>query len=209
MRPGTRLLKIASLLFNERFIAIVVRPTIADLQSEVAAAGPDHVKRLRARWRGYSAFWTLILVAPFASWSDDLPNMVAGRVAAGSALVVLLTVLTLGAWMVLVAAAATVVAFLLHVWYERHPSEMAMPRDAPWRSPQINFSSTDVAGNIGGLIFVVGSVLIVSLGLPLVFWFLLTGAIAACFVAWGLAAYHTRARGEDWTCAGRPPRQLL
>ena len=59
------------------------------------------------------------------------------------------------------------------------------------------------------VIFVVGSVLIVSLGLPLVFWFLLTGGIAACFVAWGLAAYHTRARGEDWTCTGRPPRQLL
>ena len=84
-----------------------------------------------------------------------------------------------------------------------------MPPDAPWRSPQINFSSTDVAGNVGGLIFVVGSVLIVSLGLPSVFWFLLAGTIAACFVAWGLAAWHSRARREDWTCAGRPRRQLF
>jgi hypothetical protein len=194
VRPGTRLLKIAPRFFNERFIAFVVCPTIADLQSEIAAAGPDHVKRLRARWRGYFAFWTLILVAPLASWSDEAPNIAAGRVAAGSALVTLLTVVTLGAWTAFVVAAGTLVAFLIHAWYERHPSEVAIPADAPWRSPQINFSSTDVAGNIGGLIFVIGSVLIVSLGVPSIFWFLLAGTIAACFVAWGLTAWHTRAR---------------
>jgi len=79
----------------------------------------------------------------------------------------------------------------------------------PWRSPQINFSSTDVAGNIGGLIFVVGTVLIVLVGLPWVAWFLLAAAIAACFVACGLVAWHTRARREDWTVVGRPPRRLL
>ena len=117
--------------------------------------------------------------------------------------------MTLGAWTAFVTAAGALIAFLIHAWYERHPSEIAMPPDAPWRSPQINFSSTDVAGNVGGLIFVVGSVLIVSLGLPSVFWFLLAGTIAACFVAWGLAAWHSRARREDWTCAGRPRRQLF
>src|SRR6516225_2705513 len=85
VRPGTTLLKIAALLFNDRFIALVVRPTIADLQSEVAAAGPDRMKRLRVRWRGYAAFWTLTLVAPFASWSEDVPNTAAGRVVAGLA----------------------------------------------------------------------------------------------------------------------------
>jgi len=209
VRPGTTLLKIAAFLFNDRFIALVVRPTIADLQSEVAAAGPDRMKRLRVRWRGYAAFWTLTLVAPFASWSEDVPNTAAGRVVAGLALVMLLMVATLGAWIMAVPAAATLVAFLLHAWYDRHPSSIAMPRDAPWRSPQINFSSTDVAGNIGGLIFVVGSLVIVSLALPSVFWFLVAGAIAACFVAWGLVAYHTFAQGQDWTVAGRPPRQLL
>ena len=209
MRPGTRLLKIAAWLFNERFIAIVVRPTIADLQSEVAAAGSDRVKRLRARWRGYSAFWTLMFVAPFASWSDELPNIAMSRIAAGSAFVTVLIVVTLGVWTVLVAAAGTVVACLIHAWYERHPSQVALPPEGPWRSPQINFSSTDVAGNVGGLIFVVGSVLIVSLAVPSIFEFLLAGAIAACFVAWALAAWHMRARGEDYTRAGPPRRQLL
>jgi hypothetical protein len=209
VKPGTMLLKIAPLVFNERFLAAVVRPTIADLQSEVAAAGPDRVKRLRARFRGYSAFWMLILVAPFASWSDDLPGIAPGRLAAGSAIVTLLTVLTLGVSMLFVFAAAALVAVLIHAWYERHPSEIAVPTVAPWRTPQINFSSTDVAGNVGGLIFVVGTVLIVLLGLPWVVWFLLAAAIAACFVAYGLVAWHTRPRREEWTFAGRPPRQLF
>ena len=39
MKPGTTLLKVAPLLFNERFLAVAVRPTIADFQCEFAAAG--------------------------------------------------------------------------------------------------------------------------------------------------------------------------
>jgi len=207
MMPGTWLLKVAPLVFNERFIDIVVRPTIADLQSEVAAAGSNRAKRVRARCRGYAAFWMLMLVAPFASWSEHPPNVASG-LAAGSVVVTLLTVVALGPWTAIVAAGATLVALLLHAWYEHHPSEIAVPPVA-WRSPQINFSSTDVAGNIGGLIFVIGSVLIVSLALPSIFWFLVAGGVAACFVAWGLAAWHTRARRADWTCAGRPKRLLI
>ena len=62
--PGTTLLKIARRLFNENLLAAVVQPTIADLQREIADAGPDGLKRLRAQWRGYCAFWRLTLVAP-------------------------------------------------------------------------------------------------------------------------------------------------
>jgi hypothetical protein len=196
-------------LVNERFIATVVRPTIADLQSELAAAGPDRLKRLAARWRGYCAFWTLLLVSPFALWSNDRPYTASDSVAVGSAIVTLVTVATLGAWIAFVAVAATLVAFLIHAWYKWHPSEIAMPPAASWRSPQIKVSSTEVGSNIGGLIFVVGSVLVVSLGVPSVVWFLVASTIAACFVAWGLAAWHTRARAEDRTPAGRRPRLLL
>lgn len=209
MIGGEWLLKIARLLFNERFIATVVRPTIADLQSEVAGAGQGQMNRLRARWRGYVAFWTLIIVAPFASWSEDLSKTATARLAAGPAVVTLFTIVTLREWAALVFAAGAVVAFLIHGWYDRHPSDIAVPLDTPWRSPQINFSSTDIAGNVGGLIFVVGSVLIVSLGVPSIFWFLVAGSFAACFVAWGLAAWHTRGHAEDLPCGGRPPRHLL
>ena len=67
--PGTLLLKLARVMFNEHVLTTVVQPTISDLQREIAAAGPSRVRRLRARWRGYRAFWAVMLVAPFASWS--------------------------------------------------------------------------------------------------------------------------------------------
>ena len=82
--PGTTLLRIARLLFNEHLLSVVVEPTIADLQREVADAGSDGRKRLRARWRGCCAFWTLTLVAPFASWAS--PVSAAGAVAFPGAL---------------------------------------------------------------------------------------------------------------------------
>jgi len=56
----------------------------------------------------------------------------------------------------------------------------------------INFSSTEVAGNVGGLIFVVGSVFIVVIGLPSVIWFLIAATDAGCILAWGLIAWHTK-----------------
>ena len=209
MTPGATLLKIAPLLFNEHFIASVVRPTIADLQSEFHAAEAGRVTRLRVLCQGYAAFWTLILLAPFASWSDNRSDLATARLTAGSAVVALLVVVTFGAWTALIVAAGTLVAFLLHAWHQRHPSEIAVLPERRWRSPQINFSSTDVGGNAGGLIFVVGSVLIVSLGLPSVFWFLLTGALASGLVAWGLVVWHRRTQGDDWTSAQRRRRQLL
>lgn len=210
MTPGTRLLKIAPLLFNERFVASVVHPTIADFQSEFAAAGGNRAKRLRVRCCGYAAFWMLVFVAPFASWSDNRSDVSTGRLAVGSAGVAILMVVTLGVWTTFaIVAAGTLVAFSIHVWHERHPSEIALLPERRWRSPQINFSSTDVGGNAGGLIFVVGSVLIVSLGLPSVFWFLLTAALAAGFVAWGLAVWHRRAQEDAWTSTPRGRRQLL
>ena len=67
--PGTTLLKLARLLFNEQLLSAVVEPTIADLQREVAAAGSSGLERVRARWRGYRALWRLMLVAPFLSWA--------------------------------------------------------------------------------------------------------------------------------------------
>ena len=44
--PGTALLTIARLLFNEHLIATVVQPTISDLQREITAAGPHRFPRV-------------------------------------------------------------------------------------------------------------------------------------------------------------------
>jgi hypothetical protein len=186
-------------LFSEHVLSAVVQPTISDLQHEVARAGASRVERLRAQWRGYRAFWTLVLLAPFASWPSPVDaNGVAFpdgavRLAVGSTVLTLLAVVdpVLGAWVAFVAAAGVLCAVVIHAWYQRHPSDMPAPAEPQRRVPQINFSSTEVAGNVGGLIFVVGSVLIVSVGLPSVLWFLIAGTVAGCFLAWGLVAWHT------------------
>jgi hypothetical protein len=180
------LLKIAQFLFSEGFVAAVVEPSIADLRFEVDAAGSDRRHRRRALWRGYAAFWRLTLVAPFDAWSSMR------RVAFASTATTLMAIPVLGGWIVGVAGAAALVAVLIHSWYERHPSIVAAPAEGPWRSPQINFSSTEVAGNVGGLIFVVGTIVIVCLGLPPVVLFLLAVTVTASMVAWGLVAWHTR-----------------
>ena len=177
--PGTTLLKIARLLFNEHLLSTVVQPTISDFQREIAAAGPHRFKRLRAQWRGYRAFWTVVLVAPLRL--QPSPAQQAGAVAFPDAV----------ARLALGSIVVALVAILIHAWYERHPSDIPIPTEPQRRSPQINFSSTDVAGNIGGLIFVVGSVFIVVIGLPSVIWFLFAATVAGCFLAWALVTWHT------------------
>jgi hypothetical protein len=198
--PGSILLRIAPLLFNEHFVSAVVEPTIADLQSEVAAARESRVKRLQARWRGYRSFWMLMLVAPFASWATSESDAgvtsmgLVGRLAVGAAVFALLALAktVLGVSVAVLAAAGVLAAIVIHAWYERHPSDIPTPIERTWRSPQINFSSTDVGGNAGGLIFVVGTVVILSVGLPLVLWFVLAGTVGGCFLAWRLVDWHAR-----------------
>jgi hypothetical protein len=199
--PGTTLLKVARLLFNEHLLAAVVEPTISDLQREIANAGPSGLERLRAQWRGYCAFWRITLVAPFASWpaaagdagAVAFPDAIA-RLAVGSIVVTLLAVVgpVLGAWVAVVTAAGALFAILLHAWYDRHPSAIPTPTEPQRHSPQINFSSTEVGGDSGGLIFAVGSVFIVAVGLPSVIWFLFAATVAGGFLTWALIAWHTR-----------------
>ena len=88
-------------------------------------------------------------------------------------------------------AAGALFAIVMHAWYVRHPSDIPAPTEPKPRTPQINFSSTEVAGDIGGLIFVVGSVFIVAVGLPSVIWFMFAGTVAGCFLAWGLVSWYT------------------
>ncbi|HEV3056885.1 MAG TPA: hypothetical protein VGY48_01495 [Vicinamibacterales bacterium] len=200
--PGTTLLKIARLLFDESLLSAAVQPTISDLQREVADAGSSRLKRLRAQRRGYCAFWTLTLVAPFASCAPGAspardargvarPDAVA-RLGAGAIVLTLLVILgpVFGASVAVVTAAGALLAIVIHAWYQRHPSDIPAPIEPQRRAPQINFSSTEVAGNIGGLIFALGSVLIVAVALPALIWFLFGSTLAACVLAWGLVAWH-------------------
>jgi hypothetical protein len=197
--PGTTLLRIARFLFSEHLISAVVQPTISDLQREIAAAGPHRFKRLRAQWRGYWAFWTVMLVAPLTfrpspaqqAGAVAFPDAVA-RLAVASIVVALLVIVgpLLGVWVAAITAAGALFAIVMHAWYVRHPSDIPAPTEPQRRTPQINFSSTEVAGNIGGLIFVVGTVFIVAVGLPSVIWFLFVAAVAGSLLAWALVVWH-------------------
>jgi hypothetical protein len=198
--PGTTLLTIARLVLTEHLISTVVQPTVADLQREISHAGPHGLQRLRARWRGYCAFWTVMLVAPFASPSSPaadagavaFPDAIA-RLAVASIVITFIVFVgpLFGIWVAVTLAAGAVSAVLIHAWHDRHPSDVPAPPDRQRQWPQINFSSTEVAGNIGGLIFVVGSVFVVSVGLPSVIWFLCAATGAGVCLAWALVAWHT------------------
>jgi len=64
--PGDWLLAIANALLDAAIVTDVVEPTVADLRTEWLRAGADSVARLKARGRGYFAFWSLLAMSPFA-----------------------------------------------------------------------------------------------------------------------------------------------
>ena len=147
--PGRLLLRLARMFFTDAIIASVVGPTIGDMQREHAAATSAR-RRLLARWHGYRAFWTLVLVAPVAFWR----------------------------W----PASHGAIAF---------PELASANTDATMaRRPEINLSAIRVGANAGGLIFAVGSIVILVLGLPAWRWFFLAAFVGGLLVAWALAAWH-------------------
>src|SRR5262249_17345758 len=154
--------------------------------------------------RGYFAFWRLVVVASIARWPAPAPNTGTGTVTFGDSVrrlavvfaalaLVAIVVPVLGVWFGVVSAAGVLLALIFHTWYERHPSDTPDPaaQERHWSAPQINFSSTDVAANGGGLIFVIGSLLIVTLALPSVVLFLLVAIAGGCLLAWALVTWRT------------------
>jgi hypothetical protein len=191
--PGRFLLKIAALVFDEGAVASLVMPTIADLQVEVEQAGDSAARRARARLRGYAAFWMLLLFAPFAAhaWpvrQDATITLAPRRSGLGVWLVLAgllgFTTPALTPWTTTVLIGGVIVAIAIHSWYSRHPSVIATPNGE--RRPEINLSAIPVGGNIGGLIFVAGSMAILVSGLPMWRWFfgaaVLGGVLTAALV---------------------------
>jgi hypothetical protein len=204
--PGRALLASARVLFDAHTLETVVVPVLADLQREVDDAGDSRTRRLRARVDGYLAFWRVVMAIPFAIPSDSngtFREFFVGR-SGGNLLIVLgiallVAIAPMFGWFAFaVIAVGSVIAvglrkwndsIVLRRWNTRHPSELA-PID-PTASPraEINLSSIPVAGDIGGLMFVVGTFVIVLLGLPSVRWFVLGsmvigGVLAASLFAW-------------------------
>ena len=203
-RPGCVLIAIADHVFDEPARSRVALPAIADLQLEVAAAGAHRGRRLAARVRGYVAFWKLVVAAPLimpaAPISGPLTTVLFGR-SGGRALGILVVTLCAAIWPMFgwfVAAAMVgggALAMVLHWWHDRHPSVVATASPlASLHNPEINMSSIPVAGDIGGLFFVVGSLMIVLLGLPELRWFALGTAVAGGLLSRALFRWRSSHR---------------
>jgi hypothetical protein len=205
--PGAWLLRLGRLVFDQSVLDTVIRPTIADLQRELRDAGSSRTARAMARWRGYRAFWTLALIAPFAFWGAPVPGRtpiafpdLAARIAVTVILLTLATVgeSAIGIWTIVVGIGGSAFAIAIHFWNSRHPLSVAIPESARSRRPEINMSSIRIGANPGGLLFVCGSTFAVLAGLPMARWFLLVTLVLGVLCAWALVAWH----------AGHPSRGL-
>jgi hypothetical protein len=249
-QPGERLVKLATLLFDEPTRSTFVIPALADYQQELGEAGTGALKRLTAHVRGYAAFARLVLAAPFivpaAPMGSPVTTFVTGKYGGNMLLVLALAlfaairplfgwfavavvglgivlaialrvwntrhpnarggaadpllsllVVTLFAaiwsmfgWFVLAAVGGGVImAIALRWWNSRHPSQLAPNSGTP--GAEINLSSIPVAGDFGGLLFVIGAIVTVLLGLPDIRWFVLGSVVVGAVLAGGLFAWRS------------------
>ncbi len=200
-QPGQLLLAIARAIVDEPTLATVIEPALADLQQELRDAGTSRRGRMLARWHGYRAVFVVLVIAPFvfarAPVSGHRVIGLPERIS-GTGLTVLLFMLAASTWPVFgwfTAATVTAGACLacgMRVWYNQHPGAPGRVDVSPRaRTPEINLSSIPVGGDIAGLIFAVGSVSIVMLGLPQLRWFFFAAVGSGLLIAGALAAWHT------------------
>lgn len=113
----------------------------------------------------------------------------------GNALLALTVVLILTTWSffgrfsVVAAAAGIATGVWLHWWYRRHPAFLA--RSGTDRRPHmLNISAIHVGGDAAGLAFVVGCVVIFTMGLPPLRWFVVASALLAVLFAAIMIGWH-------------------
>jgi hypothetical protein len=249
-QPGERLVKLATLLFDEPTRSTFVIPALADYQQELAEAGASTFKRLSAHVRGYAAFARLVLAAPFivpsAPMGSPVTTFVTGKYGGNMLLVLALAlfaairplfgwfavaVIGLGialaialrlwnnrhpsarggaadpllsllavalfaaiwsmfGWFVLAAiGGGAIMAIALRRWNTRHPSQLAASSRRP--DAEINLSSIPVAGDFGGLLFVIGAIVTVLLGLPDIRWFVLGSVVVGAVLAGALFLWRS------------------
>ena len=206
--PGTLFLKFGRLIFPEQIIASVFSPAVADLRQELQEAGASRVKQLAVRCRWYWAFVSLFIVVPLSVPSSPVSGRAYGVASVrngGWLLVVLAAALYVGTWrffgsfVISAASAGAALAFAMRTWHDEHPTLVVEPRSLA-ASPlvQINLSAIRVAGDGPGLMFAAGTVLIVVLALPGLWWFFVAAALGSLLVALGLfirrAAEHSGIR---------------
>ena len=195
--PGARLLRVAQWIFEEPALSSIVHPAIADFEQELRAAGGSRTARAVARLHGYWAFAKLALVL-VVSQPASAPNGAAAPTrSGGGTLFVLVAILFASTWpffgwfMTAAVAGGALLAIAMRRWHDRHPAVLAnVDPVTGMRRPEINLSAIPVSGNIGGLIFAVGSIAIVIVGLPELRWFLLAAIVSGVCAAGALLAWR-------------------
>jgi hypothetical protein len=195
---GTLLLRIARLVFVEPALSSVVYPAIADFEHELRGAGANRARRLAVRARAGWAFTKLLLVLIASPPAPLHPSAVVPppERSGGAALLLLVTALFASTWPVfgwftaLAAAGGTLFAISMRWWNDRHPAITVDVEPGTRTRPEINLSRIPVGGNAGGLIFAIGSVVIVIVGLPGLRWFLIAALLGGACTAAALFAWR-------------------
>lgn len=194
--PGTLFLKVARLIFAEQLIESVFSPAVADYRQELEEAGRGRVEQLTVCGRWYWAFLSLIIVVPLSMRTSPITGRSYGmmpRLDGAWLLVLLAAALCIGSWrffgsfVIGATAAGALLALGMRVWRDGHPSGVVEP--GWWAPPlpvQINLSSMPVAGDGPGIVVAVGTVLIVVVGLPGLWWFYVAAGLGSLLVAVGL-----------------------
>ena len=191
--PGTLFLRIARLLFAEQTVSCVFLPALADFHAELREASGSRVMRAVARCRWYWALTVLLAVTPF---SASIPS-IADRAPltrptnGGWFFMLLYASLFAGAWlcvqefMAAAVVAGAVLACAMRAWNDHHPAVFAIPTPAGTLPVlQINLAAIPVSGDVAGLIFAAGAILILVVGLPGFWWFFVASALGSLLVAW-------------------------
>lgn len=194
--PGALVIRMCRAIAGEPAYSTIVCPAIADFQQEVRGAH-GRVARLGVHVRGYWALTkvlvVLLIAPPIGTRTEkDLREGAAG----GHALVLLVPVLMAATWPVfgwftaLAAMGGALFAVTMRWWNNRHPAVTIDVEPDRRERPEINLSRIPVGGNAGGLIFAIGSVVIVIVGLPGIRWFTLAALVSGVLVAGVLFAWR-------------------
>jgi hypothetical protein len=193
-------MRLASFVFDEAALTLIVAPAVADLQREVVAAGGTAPG---VRLRGYVALAKVLMLAAFvpgAGAGAPLTRLLFGLNGASS-LALLAPVFYLamspafGPFVAGTAVAGLVLAVGLRAWNTRHPGGVAA-RHGDGRDPVINISSVVIGGNAGGFFFVLASVMTIVAGVPELRVFLLGAVVTGLLMAVALGLWH-RGHGES------------
>ena len=99
--PGKWLLAFARLVFSPAAISAVIEPTIGDTRIEWSDPDADASAKVRAKLRGYVAFWTIVAISPIAfsrlSGSPEIQGSNGMSAASSIRLMLILSVVGLGA----------------------------------------------------------------------------------------------------------------